>query len=430
MNKSSENLTNLEAYVEYISRSEFLKKGDTKLFDSIVSQIKKQLGLTDRQVTLMQKKVREYKELLTSQGYFHYEDHIKVTAFPIREIDRSKKITVETMTQEYDEPTTWVAIKFPFSNRMIKHIDFIKKIKGSEYYMAEKTHYVPFTEQNVYTVVNRFRDLGFEIQDTVLEFYDKVAEFANNPDMYKPGIYNYELRNVSDVCKKYCYERFGEPDKHNIHLYLDNADELGLVHFDYPQLQAYIEKRHSNVLYRFLSRTNKNVHVPSADYSLNEVIDCIHKLERLPLLIVMPHGNHTQDPIMTTGPVTEKKEIHECDSLAFLHQMIRQILPNSFDMSVLYRKDNNLLWDKEFNNYITREQLNSPVTKDTKVVVVSNTKKIPKPLVGAGWLPKAILFLGESLFVNRSVSTYKESSGLNIFYSKQLLYNNTGFCRL
>lgn len=429
MNKTSENLTTLEAYVEYIHRSEFLKKGDTKLFDSIVAQIKKQLGLTDRQVALMQRKVGEYNELLKSHGYFHYEDHIKVTTFPIRNIDRSKKITVAEM-DEYGHKHLWLAIKFPFSNRMIKHIEFIKKLQGSEYYMAEKTHYVPFSEQNVYKVISRFKDLGFDIEDNILKFYDKTVEYASNPSMYEPGIYDYELRNVSKVNKQYCLSKYGEPAKHNIHLYLDNAEELGLVHFDWSDLQKHIEHQHGNMMYRFLTRTNKNVHVPSTDYSLNEVIDTLHTLDRWPLMLVMPSDNNKLPMSLEEARNAEKKETHECDSLAFVHYMIKQLLPNPTDMTVLYRRDNNMIWDKEFNNYVAREQLNSPVTKDTKVVVVSNTKKVPKPLIASGWLPRSILLLGDTFFTNRTVSIYKESSGLNIHYCKQLLYNNTGFCRL
>ena len=419
--KSSENPTLLEDYILLISFAPFIRKSDVKLFENVRSQVYKQQGLTDRQLLLMQKKVLEYKYQLDANGYFHYEEHIKHTRLPIRQIDRSRKIELVSRSNMYNVELLFMAIRFPFSNRMIKHIDYIKKIKETEFEAKTKTHFVPVTEKNVYNILKRFQDANFEIDEKLLDFYKKVEVFAIDEDSYTPGIYNYELKNVSVHVRNWCYKNFGKPSPDNIHLYLDRADELGLINFDYSKLQKYIEHRYSNTTYRFLSRTNKDIHVPVSDYGLDEVIDCISLLKRWPLMIVIPAH---------VDQWASDQNLTEVENLTYVHTMLRPHIPNE-DISVLYRKDNTTLFDKEFNNYITREQLNSlPVADKTQVAIISNTKKIPKPLIASGWLPKTILFLGESLFVNRTISIFKEASSLNIHYSKQILYNNTGFCRL
>jgi len=421
--KSSDNPTTLEDYIILISFSPFIKKGDIKLFENVRAQVYKHQGLTDRQMMLMQKKVLEYKYYLEANGYFHYEAHIENTKLPLREIDRTKKIDLIAQADMYGVEIPFMSIRFPFSNRMIKHIDYIKKLEDSTFDAKTKTHFIPMNEKNVYNIVQRFKDSNFEIADKVLEFYKKVEVFAIDTDSYTPGVYNYELKNVSDRVKNWCYENFGEPDPSNIHLYLDRADELGLINFDYSVLQKHIEQKHGNTAYRFLCRTNKNVHAPTTDYALDEIIDCINLLQRWPLLIVIPPPSEFDKQYSYTN-------FTEVEHLSYVHTMLRPHIHNQ-DISVLYRKDNVSLFDKEFNNYVTREQLNSlPNIDTTKVVVISNSKKIPKPLIASGWLPKAILFLGESLFVNRSISIFKEASGLNIHYAKQILYNHTGICRL
>ena len=63
------------------------------------------------------------------------------------------------------------------------------------------------------------------------------------------------------------------------------------------------------------------------------------------------------------------------------------------EVSVLFRLDNTT--NSDFNDFVKREKLNSPVDENTKIVVISKDK-LPKPLLRTSWMPESILRMGST----------------------------------
>lgn len=428
---------------DYLDQATFgfinLAENDKKLFHSLWRQTQKGMGLTTRQHTLLKSKLLEYKDELSIK-YPGFEENLDFLRRPYREIDRSRKISFKMMrcrTDSWnlmpsgDEPKTlMMEIRFPFSNKMIKHIDFIKKIQDRKIYNNKtKSHFVKVNEYNVYEIVNHFKDLDFEIDPRLMDYYNELKEICDNPSEYEPGVYNYELKNVHPSVEKYATETFGAPDEYNLHLYKDRSLLLGLSHFDSEELDknSHMTNRVSQTI---INREHSEIHLQSNEYALDELIESLHELKRFPLLVVVPNRmTQTEAELFSKGStrndVIFKKDhtwghpvVPDVTILARLHMLLSQYVDNK-DMAVLYRKDKKSVEDLEFNNYVTRYELNNLPSKDLKVIFLHQHKRVPKPLIEINWRPTTTLLLKSFGSVNRTMLPYKEQSDLVVTYTDE-----------
>ena len=161
---------NVEDYLEILSsiHDNSHKEGfkilpeDQSLMFSLARQTFRGTPLTDRQLELSQKKLIEYKAQFLEKGYNNFDKDITSLRMPLREIDRSKTITfVKRKTKHIflahnkDEEVLELAIKFPFSKKMIKHIEFLQSLSGRDYDKRAKTHYLNPTPEVIFKVVER-----------------------------------------------------------------------------------------------------------------------------------------------------------------------------------------------------------------------------------------------------------------------------------
>ena len=82
---------------------------------------------------------------------------------------------------------------------------------------------------------------------------------------------------------------------------------------------------------------------------------------------------------------------------------------------MLFRLDNDGYGVYEFNSYVKKNNLNSPLDKDTKIVYINNSK-LPKPLISNNWLPEVAILYGNSRTSN-NVQLYLNSCDLVIHYT-------------
>ena len=68
-----------------------------------------------------------------------------------------------------------------------------------------------------------------------------------------------------------------------------------------------------------------------------------------------------------------------------------------------------------FNAYVKKNNLNSPLDKDTKIVYINNNK-LPKPLIASNWLPEVTILYGNSR-TSTNVQLYINSCDLVIHYT-------------
>ena len=420
----------IEDYLDIISnRGIEIPKGDAKLINSLHRQISRCQGLTIRQHDLLKRKLLEYKPLLIDK-YPDFEFDLENLRRPYREIDRSKTVGIAMKDRPpsvQSDPFAVIAIRFPYSNRMVKHINYIKKSRfWNGYEQKTKTHYVSFTDENVDRIVTYFKDLNFVIEDRLMDYYNKVQVFKNNPQTYEPGIYDYQMRNVHDACWASATKQLGSPTASNLYLYADRKEEFGLSHFDEEAL-AESRKDKSALTNRIIDRVYKNVFISNNKYSYAHIIKSIQELDRLPLLIVTGHRvNFSFTTKSSMHQEVDDSKSLDVDLLDALHKILIKTF-GSLDISVLYRKEKRDLFDLDFNTFIADNNLNSPLTKDTDVVVVNQNKRIPKPLIECGWTPNVVMTIGASYAMNKSVSHFVHYAPLILSFDTIHLYTNKDF---
>ena len=368
----------------------FLHTRDQTLINSLARQTFQATPLTDRQHELTKRKLLEYKEQFDVYSFNNLEEDLNNLRMPLRQIDRSK-----TITPYNDDNGEWIAVRFPFSKKMIKHIDFLQSLQlKKQYDKSTKTHYIEFNEKNVYAIIDRLLNCNFDVEKSLIDFYRKLKEMEDNKEDYAPGIYGLTIKNLHDKAIDYAISAIGEPTVKNLAAYKDRENILGLQHFDDIELQKSIANLQP-LTKRILSRDKTAVWVDSNEFTFNNVVESILELYRLPIVIVLPKGR-------------------EYDSLIETHESFRNIIFNE-NISVLFRLDNDDDEGYEFNSYVKKNTLNSPLDKNTKIVYINNNK-LPKPLIANNWLPEVAILYGNSRMAN-NVQLYMNTCDLVIHFT-------------
>ena len=395
----------IEDYLEILAdpaSNIILDNADVKLIKSLASQTKKNVPFTDRQYNLAKLKIISYKEQLDEVGYKFTDNDLNNLRLPLRVIDRSK--TISLVEREYIDlfgnvKTTMIAIRFPYSNKMIKYIEFIKLLQKNKklYDTKTKTHFIELTEDNIYKTVEKFKQANFEIDKNVELLYDTIKYFIDSEQKYKPGIYNFELKNTHEKLLDYAYSLLGKPTKNNYTLYWDRRNTLGLKYFDSDVLYESL-KQFSPTAQKIANANKKEVFCSKKLFSIENICTSLLELKRWPILVILKNNNELE----------YLQKIHSAFS--------NNILQN--EMSVLFRLANANDYQISFNTLVQELKLNNPVNDKTKLVFLNNIK-IPKPLLSEKFNFNTTILL-ESFRHQKILSTYYNQSDLIIHYDEIL----------
>jgi len=378
-----------------------ISKSDFNLLTSLARQVFKGIALTDRQFNLAKIKLLEYKDQFESNGFENIEIDFDNLRMPLRSIDRSKWIKIVDypgdMIYESYKTHSWIAVRFIFNKKLISVIDVIKSTdKDAIYDKENKIHYFALTEKNIYNIINALKDKNFEIDPLLQEKYEIIKSMHDNKNNYIPGIYGFKLKNLNANALDYIVSDIGDPDKNNLALFKDRDDLYGLEHFDQNDLNASINQL--TILSQKIVRRQKNtILINKNTYNFDRVAESILELHRFPLLIVLNPNN-------------------DFDELVQTYQSFANIIST---VSVLYRKDNIDKEGKEFNQYISDNELNQKLDSNPKIVYIKDDK-FPKTLLKSNWKPSAaIIFGSRSLLTNSKLQSYIGDLDLIIHYDSE-----------
>ena len=380
-----------------------IERSDYNLVNSLARQTFRGTAYTDRQHELAKQKVLFYKEQFESNGY-NVDVALEDLRMPLRQVDRSRWVKLvdhKGPNKVFESDTApFIAVRFIFQKKLISNIDAIKRSLGEgDYDKENKIHYFPFSERTVFEILSNFNETNnFEVQEELKEYYKKLQDMKNNKQNYLAGIYGLKLKNLHEKSLNYAISSIGEPDIDNLCHYYDQKERFGLYHFDSDDLQKSLNSL-SPFAQRVVKRTKNQVLVNPKEFTVENLAEVVLELYRLPLLIVL-----------------NEKTCY--DELVSFHKAFNGIISND-SCSVLFRLDNTAE-GVDFNQYIKRHNLNSPVDKDTKIVYISNNK-IPKPLLQSDWLPNAAIttFSGRAYGGNK-VDSYLEELDLVVHYDDDI----------
>lgn len=382
----------VEDYIELLAgvqdknNSSFsLDRSDYNLITSLARQTFRGVGFTDRQFELAKLKLLAYNDQFVENGFSNIEDHFDNLRIPLRRIDRSKwiKIVVEDNSPQ-------LAIRFIFNK---KYISKLANINASDknYDKTNKIHYFELTENNIFNIIKEFKDANFEIDEELLDMYEKLEYMDLHRDEFIPGVYNFNVKNVHPSTEGYINKLLGKPTSDNLFMFIDRQRMLGLKHFDEHDSTNAVLKLDS-LTKGIVNRKNTSVFIDKATHTVNSLVSSLHQLSRFPLLVVLG-----EDPLSDLIQLTEA-----VDGIV-----------DAAETSVIFRLENDE-YGQSFNQYIKERNLNNSIDKNTKIVYTSIRNKINKPLLRSGWVPDCCLYV--NAVNDRKLQSYTNQSDLIIYY--------------
>ena len=374
-----------------------LERSDHNLITSLARQTHKGIAYTDRQYQLALQKVQSYKDQFKENGY-DVELAVESLRLPIRQLDRSRWVKVTDYpgnnVHRAEDKGPWIAVRFVFQKKLISEIEHIRKTLGDSIYdKVEKTHYFPLNERNAYEIISTFNESkGFEVEEELKEYYEKLKDMQENKEQHIPGIYKFRLKNLHEKNLNYALSSIGEPSLENLHQFYDQRDRYGLSYFDAEDITTSIRNL-TTLSKKIVQRNSNQVLVNNKQYTVENLAEAVLELYRFPLLIIL-----------------NEKTCY--DELVKYHSAFNGIISED-NCSVMFRLDN--ADGAEFNQYIRRHNLNGLVDKNTKIVYISSNK-IPKPLLKSEWQPIAVITNHSGRSGASKVDTYIESMDLVIHY--------------
>ena len=360
-----------------------------KVLYSIGSQVYRGKALTQKQHDLVKKLLLEWYDDQFNQQGINLHKHVDRLREPYREVDKSH--WVKRLTKDN---TTYIGIRFPFSNTVIEHINDLKKNTDTEYFYDKHVHNFIWNENNVYKVMsiaNKFKE-RFDIDPDIQQYYNELVELHMNKKEIVPGIIDYKFRNINEELKNYLDSRYPIVDKNNIVGIWDKRRLYGLHLFENIDISNY-----SVLGQKLLERKNGNIVIRSEVWNIDQILNALYEIERFPIIIAL-------DP-----------DSEPFDHLTTIYNSIKGYVDQK-NISVMFRLDNKN--NEEFNQFIRDKRLNNSVDSNTQVVIV-NRKKITKPIIKSQWQPVCMLTFGQSRGYGSIFSTYIEQFDLKIYYTKE-----------
>jgi len=355
---------------------------DAAILNSIARQVYRGTALTDRQHNLVKEKLLAYEAQFENNGVENLSSKLNNIRLPIREIDRSKTVTVvdflpNTPTESKDK-TKYLKIRFPFNKKTIAALEKITDKYRRSYYHERGTHehYFVFKESIVYDVVETFQDRNFEIDNDVVDFYKKIKTIKENPSEHIDCISNGETFKIKNKI----------PNNLNYYQTIDRHRRYGLVNFDTVNDDSLIGEIVNRGSCEFLCSPDK--------WTMQQTVEAVYSLDRFPMVVLLDYKNAE-------------------DQIFEIWSELKNIVSNE-EQSVLFRQDG----DTEFNRFIKQKGLNNWVDSNTKVVYI-DTNKLPKLLLDSDFKPITAINFGGMM--NRFVDAYLVNNcDLNITRDRDL----------
>jgi hypothetical protein len=375
----------LQHYVEVIG----VKDKNKNILESINRQCKKSIALTDKQYALV-------TQILTEQ--IGDECECLPVQMPLREIDRSKYIKIVNNAELYKDSVPyesykndwlWIKIRFPFSKKLILVIDKLLQINRKYYHhnKGSHEHYFRLNSKNAISIYYAFKEKSFDIDETIVSYVKKCEDIINNKHEHIPFISDTGLQNAT----KHTTNEFEKSITQLNDKYILKDRSL---RFGYE----YASCSNNLLIDDICNRKTTNFLAQPSKYTINNVVEVLHKLDRWPLIAVVDDSE-------------------SFDQVYNLYRSFNGIVNNE-EQSILFRADSSDLKNTDLNSFIKEYKLNNWVDNNTKIVYIKKSK-LPKVLLKSNFKPQTAFFYS-SIRANTYVSSWINfNCDLQIFYDEQ-----------
>ena len=354
---------------------------DLKVLKSLAKIIISPIFITENQGNLLVKILKEHRSKLGENILEILET--PSWSKPFRQLDKTRKLYLGTNL--YGEPS--IVIEFTFSSNIRKILaEYSKKISANILTTPGKHYYSDLTEKNIVGLVDLLKKYDFEIDEKIQDFYNTIKSWSEN-----------EVKNQF-LLTSITHQNFQKTITNELGL-KTSIDENIIADrsMRYQYFHEKSEKIPENLVEMLAYRKTAKVWVNKKTVELDEVIEGLVKLKRLPILVVFDQNDHSRcfEEIQKLSKSLEKNGIFQ-------------------DVGVYFRLPNDDS-GTQFNKFIADKKYNFALDSQTKIAGVQHGK-IPKFFLKNDWKPMSVLAIGNSLRQTKT-AVYANHCDLIISYT-------------
>jgi len=353
---------------------------DRKILSSLWRQITSGHFLTENQANLLVKIFKENLSLLD----FNDTKILNLIDTPVwsqsfRTVEQIRKLYIS------DDEEKTITIEFSYNKRVKEQLSKItKEIDGFISSVSTKKFNISLTEKNVLIIVKNLKNLNFEIDQKITDFYQEITAILKAKE---------NIFELSKIENKKLISNLSE-DVGNT----DHASTLLLedrkIRYQYS-ISSKISP--SGLTEKIAIRTSPKVFINKKTTELSEIVESLVNLKRLPILFIFS-GHESKDSIQDLQNLSASLEKNSINS----------------DIGIYFRFDNITDSNKEFNETVNLLNYNSVLSPDTKIVGLANNK-LPKFIMKEKWRPNSVISFTNN-FKNNKTSVYFDNVDLIIYY--------------
>jgi len=379
---------------------------DKNILSSLTKQFSENISLTDRQLELCLKKIQTYSKILIDTG--SDVNHLLVNKplrMPIRIIDRSKWLKI---VKADDERQYILHLKFDYSKEFSAVWESIKEELKGRVFERSNFKEIPLHESNIFSLVPILKENGFDIDDQIMNIFEKINFISENPRDFLPYVdldeNKFVVKNANRQLVKYLEKISVNTSKKTDIGQLMTFKICGIQHKSTEAVERISNLSTCNTAKRILLSTESRFRANPEKYSIKDILNTINLLEIWPVLFIVDEDAQCLDHVKT------------------IYESVQEFcLPA--EMTVFFRMSNGQKNHHEFNQFIKDNHLNNYIDHTTKVVVISKNR-IPKPLITSSWNPKTAVVMSAhdygkiSVYLNDFETVFYYNDSLQMRHSR------------
>jgi len=365
------------------------KPNDEKYLSSFADQIYLGNSLTEKQAKLSVTLLKKYKNELTAFFQNDISNFLENPKFKLgtRSISHEKSLKIEK-DQTYGKI---IKATFPYNEEYVAEIRKNRShLNYTSWSREEKSWIFSLTEKNLAFLANFADSNNFAKDEEFENLLEQYNFIKNNIEKYTPfidldenGVKIVNLpRNCPEIESKDFITGLFEAKKLGISVLSDQVNEK-LLSYDAEELSKTFLREESHQI----------IHVNCEKYSISCLTEIVSNM--FPCVFILPGGN-------------------ELSKLLTVLELLNHLKIPKDEISVMFRLPNET--DKNFNDFVKDEELNSPLSEKTKFVIISN--KLPKPLIKSDIKFNLVVNLGFGN-VHYTLKNFVEKHENLIFYSEE-----------
>jgi hypothetical protein len=370
---------------------------DEKLVYSFTDQISRGLGFTEKQGNVALRIVKTYSNQLTIALGKDIQTFLKNPTYrlPFRQINNTKKISIH----EHSQFGKIIKVEFPYNET---YVNIIRKnreqLEYAQWSPEEKAWIFALTENSIQVLSGLFSSEQFELDEIFQNYLEQVTSIKEHMEEFIPmlaiengrPVFKNITRNLPKLEATDTIQALFEARQKGVTTWsneiFDQFDSLGID----PIVKSFLDSD------------------PGVQFHINSEKDPISCLSTFikylgPTLFVIPGGN-------------------ELTKLRVAYNFLKSLGIENYDMSVMFRLGAEI--NRNFNNFVKENDLNSPLGENTKIVFISS--KMPKPVLKSNIRFHSIINMGFEA-PHYSIRDFMQNHENLIVYSEKTLQREFNF---